>query len=372
MVAYQINGKFFNNIYLALHESWKNGGEIKFYCFEYEFDQHDWTQEPTETMYALMSSHAHYLRNKYQRLILLWSGGTDSHTIYNVFHHNRIHIDEILVGANDKSQMFPESNAAWLQLNHWDPETKITRYDNHDTQLRSIDVSDENWIWKDKGDLYKYGTISSGDAVKQLIEQNHSGKTWCAIAGYEKPRLVYRDGCWHHRQLGMVFQPAMGYDYIEHFFLEPRIAIKQAHMVKHAVKKLLDTTQAPLYNNDWAEAKWPWTPAGYRAWANSCGRDDELYVGISFDQKNGNNDFDKTELNFDNHWRQLAFTTDQRLQQDLLDGHPVANAYIKGFYNLTQEFGFRQWLEDNQWFRENNRCYTSLRHTWSKEYNLGS
>jgi hypothetical protein len=372
MVAYQVNGRYINNIYLALHESWKTGAEIKFYCFEYEFDQHDWTQEPTESIYTLMSRHAQDLRNRHERLILLWSGGTDSHTIYNVFRANRIHIDEILVGANSQSRMFPEANAVWLQRNHWDPETRITRYDNHDTELRSLDVTDENWLWQDKGDLLKYGTISSGNAVQELIEKNHGGKTWCAIAGYEKPRLIYRNGHWYHRQLGMVFQPAMGYHYIEHFFLQPQIAIKQAHMVKRSVKQLLAQTQAPLYDNDWAEAKWPWTPAGYRDWAGACGRDDELDLGISFDQKNGNNDFDKTELNLESDWRQLSFTTDRRLQQDLLDNNPVAQAYVKGFYNLTQEFGFKQWMEDNGWFRENNRCFTSLKFIWSKEYDLGT
>ena len=143
-------------------------------------------------------------------------------------------------------------------------------------------------------------------------------------------------------------------------------------MVKHGVKNLLKVTGDPLWENDWAEAKWPWTPAGYHAWATSCGRDQEISFGTSFEQKNGNNDFDKTELNFETDWRQLAFTTDKRLQQDLSNGHAVATSFVKGFYNLTQEFGFRQWMEDNGWFRANNRCFTNLKFIWSKEYNLGA
>jgi hypothetical protein len=376
MVAYHINGRYVNNIYLALHESWKTGGEIKFYCFDYEFDQHNWSQEPTETIYELMSRHAKNLRNRYERLVLLWSGGTDSHTIYNVFNLNRIHIDEILVGSNTGNftqvGMHPEDNATWLRKNHWDPTTTITHYNNHDTELRSMNVTDENWIWADKGDLLKYETISTGNAVEEMLQRHHSGHSWCAIAGYEKPRLIYRNGTWHHRQLGMVFHPAMGYNYIEHFFLEPQIAIKQAHMVKRGVKNLLKVTGDPLWENDWAEAKWPWTPAGYHAWATSCGRDHELSFGTSFEQKTGNIDFDKTELNFETDWRQLAFTTDKRLQQDLSNGHAVATSFVKGFYNLTQEFGFRQWMEDNGWFRANNRCFTDLKFIWSKEYNLGA
>ena len=56
---------------------------------------------------------------------------------------------------------------------------------------------------------------------------------------------------------------------------------------------------------------------------------------------------------------------------DLAFGHDGED-FVKGFYNLTQEFGFRQWMEDNGWFRANNRCFTNLKFIWSKEYNLGA
>jgi len=46
--------------------------------------------------------------------------------------------------------------------------------------------------------------------------------------------------------------------------------------------------------------------------------------------------------------------------------------YVKGFYNLTQEFGFVQWMEDNGWFLNGNRCFTNLNHVWSKEYCIGA
>jgi hypothetical protein len=372
MVAYQVNGETIYNIYLALHKSWKTGHKVKLYCYDFEYDQLDWTQEPEHSIDVLMAQHARYLRNKYERLILKWSGGTDSQTIYNVFKNNKIHVDEILICSNENSTACPDDNYHWLLKNHWDPTTILTRYDNYDITLRSIDIPNEDWIWKNKGDLFKYTTVSSGDAVEQLINRNHAGKTWRAIAGYEKPRLVYRNGHWYSRQLGMVLQPAMGHHYIEHFFLEPLIAMKQAHLVKHHVKQLILKTGQALYEGDWAETKWPWTADGYRAWSRAGGRHDEANLGISFGQKNINTEFDETnQLNLTGRWREFK-TIDARLQQDLTSGLAVAENYMRGFYNLTLEPGFRTWLNDNGWMRYGDQCFTSLKFIWSKEYDLGT
>jgi hypothetical protein len=370
MVAYRVKQQYFNNIYLALHYCWKNGGNIEFYCYDYEYDQFDWKQEPQMSLDDIMIAHAKNLRDSYQRLILLWSGGTDSHTIYNIFKQSKLHIDEIIIKAEKGSMIFPDENYHWLEKNHWDPSTILTKYEDHDTNLRLLDLENEEWVWRDKGDLLKYGMTGTGEGVKFLCEKNHAGYSWRAIGGYEKPRLVYRNGQWHHRQLGMVLQPTMGNDYVEHFFLNPLIAIKQSHMVKKAVKELLQSTKAILYDGDWAEAKWPKTREGYRAWALACGRHDEVNIGVSHTQKNINDNLDKTQLNLQD-WRNLHHTTDKRLQHDLLNGNPAALVYIKGLYNLASEQGFVNYLKDHDWFRHNDNCFTSLKFIWSKEYCVG-
>jgi hypothetical protein len=371
MVSYCVAGRHYNNVYLALHQCWKTGTQLEFYCNDQVFDQYNWTTEPEQSFELLMDTHAANLRSKYQRLILLWSGGTDSHTIYNVFKRNNIHIDEIIIKASAHSAGFPEINHAWIQKNHWDPTTIITRYDDHDTELRALDVPDEDWVWRDKGDLLKYGMTSSGDGVKFLCEKNHAGHTWTAIGGYEKPRLIYRSGRWYSRQLDMVLRPTMGHDYITHFFLEPLIHIKQSHMVKRAVKKLLAETQQPLYDSDWAEAKWPKDAEGYRAWCHSCGRHDEVTHGVSHTQKQYNDSLDKTQIDIHGNWTQLGVTKDTRLAHDLSQGLTVAADYVKGFHNIYSEAGFMNFLRDNKWFRDSEACLTSLKFTWSKEYDLG-
>jgi hypothetical protein len=371
MIAYQVNGQFINNLYLALHTSWKIGKPVGLYCYDHEFDQFDWSVEPEASLDSLMADHARVLRNRYERLVLLWSGGTDSHTIYNIFKNNGIHIDEIIVKADKDSIAYPEASVEWLVKNHWDATTKITKYDEFDSNARILDLGDENWIWRDQGELFKYGQTPVGNYVRFLCEKNHSGHKWKAIGGYEKPRLVYRDGNWYHRQLNYPLQPTMGNDYIEHFFLEPLIAIKQSHLVKRAVKRLIEDNNLSLYNDDWAEAKWPKTAEGYRAWSTACGRHDELIIGTSHYQKMANDIIIKTEINTVGDWRDLSFAGDVRLKHDLSDKNKAAEVYIKGFLNLNHETGFVDWLRDNNWFRTSDKSFTNLNFIWSKEYNIG-
>lgn len=370
MVTYLVNGKSINNIYLALHESWKTGSKVEFYCYDHEYDQYNWTVEPESSIDQLMSAHAYRLRSQYKRLILLWSGGTDSHTIYNIFRKNRIHLDEIIIKADKGSITYPEENVNWMHKNHWEKSTIITRYDEFDNNLRKMDLQNKDWIWNNKGDLLKYGMTPVGDAVRFLCEKNHAGHKWRAICGYEKPRLVYQNKRWYSRQLSMVLQPTMGYNYIEHFFLEPNIAIKQSHLVKQAVKKLLSITKQPLYNNDMAEAKWPKTPQGYREWSIACGRHDEVRMGSSHAQKKANEIILETAINTNGDWRKLSGPGDVRLQHDLDLGIESAVMFIQGLYSLNAESFFMNFLRDNNWFRKNNKSLTNLKHIWSKTYDI--
>lgn len=370
MLAYKVGEKNFYNVYLALHHAWKNGHNVEFYCFDDQYEKFNWSVEPEPSLYSLMVAHAQWLRNRYQRLVLLWSGGTDSHTIYNIFKLANIHLDEIIIKAEKDSESFPEKNHTWLMKNHWDPSTILTRYEDHDTDLRLLDLPNEDWVWRNKGDLLKYGMTSTGDGVRLLCEKNHAGHAWRAIGGYEKPRLVYRKGKWYHRQLASVLEPTMGHDYTEHFFLQPMIAIKQSHMIKKAVKELIKSNNLPLYDGDWAEAKWPHTYEGYRSWSSACGRFDELHLGVSHSQKKINEQLFKTEINSKN-WKELKNTTDYRLQHDVDNQNPAAINYLKGLYNLSVERGFVNYLKDNQWFKHNENCFTSLKHVWSKEYCVG-
>jgi hypothetical protein len=370
-IAYRVGTKFIYNIYPALWESMMSGSPVEFYCRDSVYDQFDWTKEPEQSLDELMTAYALDLRSRYERLILLWSGGTDSHTIYNIFRKANIRIDEILIKASAHLDQYPDHHVGWMRANHWDPTTVITRYDQNDTKLRKIDCADEDWVWKNKGDLLMFGMSTGAEGVKHLIERNHAGKRWTAVAGFEKPRLVYRDGKWYARHLDSPLRQTMSYDHLTRFFLEPLINIKQNHMIKHAVKKHILEHKLPLYDGDWAEAKWSRTIDGYRGWATACGRHLELTDGASNLQKLCSDQYFSLDLSNEKSFKDVLSNPDPTLQAFLKNENKTALTYIKGLFNLASEKRFMNFINENQYVGNTNQLL-NLKLIFSKEYDLGA
>ena len=101
-IAYRVGHKFIYNIYPALMEAMTSCNPVEFYCRDSLYDQFNWAVEPEQSLDELMTAHALSLRSQYERVILLWSGGTDSHTIYNIFKRANIRNDEILIKASEQ------------------------------------------------------------------------------------------------------------------------------------------------------------------------------------------------------------------------------------------------------------------------------
>ena len=369
IVAYKVGNNFFNNFYLATHNSMTTGNKVEFYCYNQLYSNYDWSVEPVESFDELMLQRALELREQYDRLILLWSGGTDSHTIYNVFAKNRIHIDEIIVKTSSILPWYPEKYVSWLYANHWDPHTVITSFDQYDSELRLIELPDEDWVWSNKGNLGMFGLSPNSGGVKHLIDKNHGGLNYRAIAGFEKTRLVYRNGKWCARQMDIPLQSTFGYDdYLERFFLNPKIAIKQSHLAKKNIKILIKENNLPLYDGDWGEAKWPRTPAGYRDWTRSLGLDDELTVGLSFGQKYRIEQLRNIDISSQTSYTTLDIKSNVFKELLNVEDQAVLN-YAKGLFNLTSDQKYMDHINSN-YLREKNQLINTTP-IWSTEYNLG-
>lgn len=369
-IAYRVGTKYLYNIYPALMESMQTSKPVEFYCRDNTYDQYDWTVEPEQSLDELMTAYAHSLRSEYERLILLWSGGTDSHTIYNILRQADIHIDEIIIKASAHLEQYPDHHVDWIRANHWDPTTIITRYDQNDTELRALDCPGEDWVWKNKGDLGMFGMSTGAEGVKHLIERNHAGKRWTAIAGYEKPRLVYRSGRWYARQLDTPLRQTMSYDHLTLFFMEPLIHIKQNHLIKHAVKRHIARNNLTLYEGDWAESKWPQTPDGYRGWALGCGRHEELTYGASNLQKLRTGEYFSFDVTQEHSYRDLVHCTDPTLQAFVTNQNVTAINYVKGLFNLASEHRFMSYVNDHGYLQGPNQLL-NINFIFSKEYDLG-
>ena len=62
------------------------------------FQKYNWTQEPPQSLWDLYSERAHQLRDKYDYIMLMYSGGADSNNVLDAFEQNNIPIDEIRFG----------------------------------------------------------------------------------------------------------------------------------------------------------------------------------------------------------------------------------------------------------------------------------
>ena len=89
---------------LSKFEAWKlSGGDmanIKFIFNDDVFEKEDWTAEPAEDIYELYAQRAIQLRKDYDYLVLMYSGGIDSHVMLKTFLENNIQIDEICTFSN--------------------------------------------------------------------------------------------------------------------------------------------------------------------------------------------------------------------------------------------------------------------------------
>lgn len=369
-IGYRVGNDLYYNKHLAVMAGMRSGQSVQFYCQDDYLQKFDWTQEPAQSLRELMARRARELRDQHERLILLWSGGTDSHTIYNVFKENQIHLDEIIIKTSEHHTWHPRAHLVWLQENHWDPHTKITSYDQHDQQLKLLECQDDEWVFQNQGHFWSVGVSDTGAAIKFLIEKNHGGKRWMAITGLEKTRLIYRRGRWYARQLDLCFRRMMGLDYIEPFYLDPLITIKQSHLYKRAVKDKIKRENLPLYDNDWAESKYVDSVQGYREKAEACGLDPELTPGMSHLQK----------LYADMPWLVDVITpgamihsiraVDPVLHRMLESGSTVAEHYVNGLLNLRSQTSYIQHILNDGTCRGKNQI---LNHDliFSREYDLG-
>jgi hypothetical protein len=102
---YDGDKKIYHNRNELLHNSrhWIR----RFYYYDKEFGQVQWTKEPIEDLSTLYAQRAQQIRDEFDHVILCYSGGVDSTNILETFYYNNIHIDEILlVGAFSQDSFY--------------------------------------------------------------------------------------------------------------------------------------------------------------------------------------------------------------------------------------------------------------------------
>lgn len=220
----------------------------------------DWQTEPTEDINSLYAKRAKQLREKYDYIVLVYSGGIDSHVALRSFLDNDIKVDEILTFCNlkflDKSAKFNQEvfNAAVPYIESLNlKDTKFNLFDIGD--LIQNFYGDENYL--DDFLYFSNGVMSTWAITvrsaflklkqQHQLELSKAGKKIAYVWGLEKPHMVVNDGFYAYQYysyaqdfcarkyfLNYIYGEELKNFTDEAFFLcreIPEIPIKQAHLV---------------------------------------------------------------------------------------------------------------------------------------------
>lgn len=226
------------------------------------FDCYDWTVEPKESLQELYRQRAQHIRDRYDYVVLFYSGGADSTNILQTFLKNDIKLDEIAQfyslegdGGNADSNFNAEVTRVAIpwSLRVTEKFTHIKHRVIDQSQLIE-DIYDMPEIRHDF--LYQQNTCISPNnfsrvylrrVIKDYKDMIDQGKKLCFVWGAEKPRVQLEHGRYCVKFLDMIDncvspwlqqQRFPGW-YDELFYWSPDFVtglIKQAHTVKRALE----------------------------------------------------------------------------------------------------------------------------------------
>lgn len=255
------------SLFESMEYKLRTGNEISFNFNDEFFSAIDWTQEPPESLKDLYAERCRQLRDKYDYLILSYSGGADSHNILSTFAEYGIPLDEVITHHSLELSNCDKSSPIDLTGEIFDtaiPEFNRLKPKLPGTILRVIDKSDliKKFLWDlENTDLkfdYMYYNnncfspatvanthIQSTDHYKRITD---SGKSICFIEGVDKPMLSYYNKQWSFKftsRLDSITSVKKiidnhPWDTSELFYWAPeswKIIAKQAHAVKNFFKQ---------------------------------------------------------------------------------------------------------------------------------------
>jgi len=208
----------FDNKYEALLHASNNHSGITFSYHDSIFKNFDRMQLGKIPLPQLYKERAQQLRDKYDYLILYYSGGSDSHTILETFLKNNIALDEICVRwpkimTDDKfytpNNIDTSSKNVWSEwdysvvptlnwIKNYYPSIKINIID-YTPGINEINV--DSIFEKSKIHGFRIGTIREGSRSDSELKLLNKGKTVGNIFGVDKPLLRM----WQKKQVSMLF-----------------------------------------------------------------------------------------------------------------------------------------------------------------------
>jgi len=174
------------------------------------YSQLNWQMDPPFDLKYYYQKRAQQLREKYEYLVLSFSGGSDSWTVLKSFVDSNTHLDEVYVrwpikasqgrytvsGDMDPANILSEWDLTIMpMIHHFQkimPHTKFTILDWSD-ELLTREITDYDWLNVqdaiNPGVHLKYNSIGTSE-----LDAINSGKKTAIIFGADKPHVAYHQG----------------------------------------------------------------------------------------------------------------------------------------------------------------------------------
>lgn len=267
---YRVGNQIFLNKFQAASEAYRSNQEIYFNLYESAFDQADWTIEPAESWDTLLDLRAQQIASKKRPIILSFSGGTDSYTIYKVFERNNIHISAIFLRyrRDEKDQSMYSQVFELFKKGIYDPNCEIICSADEESALPRM-YHNREWLWN-TADRYTF-SIWGGTGVDTELMREKFGQDVINVIGLDKPRLKFLPGGHVYSfQDDINYVRPMNSTNLECFYITPdlpELHIKQSYLLKNYLKTkfnlTVNTTDFSQVNQQWNPTKFPWLEYSY-------------------------------------------------------------------------------------------------------------
>lgn len=207
--VYTVNGKQFTDKIEAILEASQTNAKITWDFHQDRFRKLDWWKEPELSLGQLYKIRAQQIRDEYDYVAIMFSGGADSTNVLHSFLSNNIYVDEIIAGVplsglrdfKTVADKRSDNNASeWLlttmpylhEVSMSHPNIKISINDFFETML---EFKTDEWIYQSSD--FVHPTTSARyklDKLTHLKALADQGKKIALVYGIEKPQVNMYEG----------------------------------------------------------------------------------------------------------------------------------------------------------------------------------
>jgi hypothetical protein len=244
------------NAILAAQELNLSVPDVKYHYNDKWWHPYRWDIEPTQSLEELYIERAKQLRDRYDTLILRFSGGADSTNVLRTFVDNGIKLDVVSI-----NMWYQEGSDPWTEPSNIEKrdiaiplaeKLKAQGADfelviNNFTQASALLGNDPDWIFRIDAPRFNCVDICYHQASTTLEYEKWNNPSTCIITGVDKPFISYdpAHNLWYsqipdcmHSVLNQSSQMIQ-----EPFYWTadlPEIIIKQSHVLKNYYKNNID------------------------------------------------------------------------------------------------------------------------------------